>query len=284
MMTLLAIERLTLLKPVIFAKRASTALLDVPSSHRRASTGEDQRCASFNRLCYRCLSAQHIQSDCQSKEGCQTRNCSSPMSHHSLLHIEHKDDTGKDENVKGNQASAGINTHATSTMPSRNLVMLKVVPMRVVNEDGSAVTTYALLDSAAVTTMITSQLSHKLNLQGTPEKTNINTVVQSNHECILPSVSFDITPTTQEGLYFKVHRALVVENLNVPEQYCPNNLKLSYWPHLEDLDIDNVDVDLKEVSILVGQDVPQAHIVLDYCWGDDPPNQPYGMKHRLLGV
>ena len=39
--------------------------------------------------------------------------------------------------------------------------------------------------------------------------------------------------------------------------------------------------DVKEVSLLIGQDLPQAHVVLDYCWGDNPINQPYAMKTPL---
>ena len=35
---------------------------------------------------------------------------------------------------------------------------------------------------------------------------------------------------------------------------------------------------MNEISVLIGQDVPQAHIVLDYCWGDRPINQPYATK------
>ena len=156
--------------------------------------------------------------------------------------------------------------------------MLKVVPLRVVAENGGTVTTYGLLDTAAVSTMITSQLAQELQLQGSPERVNINTVVQSNHECILPRVRFKITSTTQDNPRFQVHRALVVDDLHIPEQYCPNQLDLSAWPHFEDLELPNMHVDLKKISVLVGQDVPQAHIVLNYCWGDDPPNQPYGMK------
>ena len=37
-------------------------------------------------------------------------------------------------------------------------------------------------------------------------------------------------------------------------------------------------MDVNEVSVLTGQDVPQAHIVLDYCWGDSPQSQPHPMK------
>ena len=232
-----------------------------------------RRFARFNKLCYLCLSTQHIRSNCQNGNGCQVKDCSSPTTHHTLLHVERKDNSSWT-----GCTTTGINNHATSAMSRRGFVMLKVVPMRVVAKDGNTVTTYGLLDSAAVATMINSKLARKLKLEGSKENLNINTVVQRNHECLLPNVEFAIAPTTRDQPRFEVHRALVMEDLNIPEQYRPNQLNLSSYPHLEDLDIPNMNVDLDEVSILVGQDVPQAHVVLEYCWGQDPSNQPYGMK------
>lgn len=74
-----------------------------------------------------------------------------------------------------------------------------------------------------------------------------------------------------------MYHALTVKSLNVSDHYCPSQLDLSPWPHLSGLQLRNA-VDLDEVSVLIGQDVPQVHMVLDYCWGDSPQSQPYGMK------
>lgn len=235
-----------------------------------------RRFARYGKLCYRCLAGQHKQSECPLKEGCKVKNCTFPLSHHSLLHLDVKPDSPSDD--KENEVSGTINQHATSSVPGRNFVMLKVVPVRVVTESGKEVTTYALLDTAAVSSMITSQLAQELQLQGTPERVSINTVVQNNHECVLPNVSFTVTSTTQDCPSFQVRRALVVDDLNVPERYCPNQVDLSAWPHLGTLQLPTEGVGLEKISVLLGQDVPQAHVVDEYCWGDDPPNQPYGMK------
>ena len=72
------------------------------------------------------------------------------------------------------------------------------------------------------------------------------------------------------------HR-LTVEDLNVSNQYCPNQIDLTEWPHLEGMDQPNIDVEVSEVSVLIGQDVPQAHVVLHYCWCDNPQSQPYAL-------
>ena len=91
-------------------------------------------------------------------------------------------------------------------------------------------------------------------------------------------VKFQISSTSHWGPSYPVFHALAVEGLNVSDNFCPDQLYLSSWPHLKGLRLPKVPVDLSEVSVLVGQDVPQAHIVLDYSWGDNPQNQPYGMK------
>ena len=131
----------------------------------------------------------------------------------------------------------------------------------VVAENGAVVCTYGLLDTAAVSSLITSHLAERLQLQGTPEKVSINTVTQKNHACELAKVKFLVRPTGQDGPCFPVCHALAVESLNVSDQYSPDHLDLSEWPHLKDLEFPNVPVDMNEVSVLIGQDVPQAHSI-----------------------
>ena len=57
--------------------------------------------------------------------------------------------------------------NATIENSKRCFVLLKVVPLSNVADNGGIVTTYGLLDTAAVSSMITSQLAEKLKLQCT---------------------------------------------------------------------------------------------------------------------
>ena len=75
-----------------------------------------------------------------------------------------------------------------------------------------------------------------------------------------------------------VNHALEIEDLNVSNHYCPNQVALSEWSHLRDMELPKHPVAVSEVSVLIGQDVPQAHIIFDYCWGNDPQNKPYANK------
>ena len=129
-------------------------------------------------------------------------------------------------------------------------------------ENGTVVSTYGLLDTAAVSSLITSHVAERLQLQGIPEKVRINSVTHKNYDCELAKVKFFIHPTSCDGPSFPVFQALAVESLNVSTRYCPYRLDLPQWPHLKDLEFPNVPVDVNEVSVLIGQDVPQAHM----CW------------------
>ena len=137
----------------------------------------------------------------------------------------------------------------------RSFVLLKVVSLSVVGDNGAIVTSYGLLNTAAVSSMITSQLAEKLKLQGTPEKVSINAVTRTNHDCELAKVSFMVGPADQDGPCFPVRHTLTVENLNVSDRYCPQIRcrDLSEWSNLKDLDFPNVPVDLNKVYVcLIG--------------------------------
>ena len=106
----------------------------------------------------------------------------------------------------------------------------------------------------------------------------INTVTQRDQNLELCKVKFQISSASRGIPSFPVYHALTVKSLNVSDRYCPSQLDLSPWPHLSGLQLPNTAVDVNEVSVLTGQHVPQVHLVLDYCWGDSPQSQPYGMK------
>ena len=75
---------------------------------------------------------------------------------------------------------------------------------------------------------------------------------------------------------YSIPHAFAIRDLNVSDRYFPNQVDLTQWPHLAHLELSNIPLDVPKVSVLIGQDVPQAHIVLDYRWGNQ--NQPYAMR------
>ena len=239
--------------------------------------------SKFNALCYRRLSPSHLQRECPEKEGCTVQDCAHPSNHHPLLHLTATTGSPVDKEEENSGQSSSPSTslpvhNASVTDSDRGLVLLKVVPVRVVSEGGLALSTYGLLDTAAVSSMISSRIVAKLELQRVPERVSPNTVTHKNHDCELSQVKFHISSTSEEGLDLPVNHALEIEDLNVSNHYCPSQVDLSEWSHLRDVELPKHAVDVSEVSVLIGQDVPQAHIIFDYRWGNDPQNEPYATK------
>ena len=245
--------------------------LDYCSVFLSKSASWRRKFAKSELLCYLCLSNTHVRKDCMSKVNCNAKGCKSPGSHHKLLHYE---PTKSDGNAKA-AAKTAVNT---ATMDNKhNFVQLKVVPVCVTGENGFSLCSYGLLDTAAASSMITNKLANRLQLQETPEKVAISTVTHSNKECELSSVNFTLNSAVDSSISFPV-RALTVKTLNVSQNYRPGRMDISEWPHLATLSMPNCHIDLDEVSVLIGQDVPQAHTVSEYVWGDNPQRQPYATK------
>ena len=70
--------------------------------------------------------------------------------------------------------------NATTENNRGSFVLLKVVLLRVIAENGRTLTTYGMLDSAAVSSLIISNIADKLELQGVPEKVSISIVTQKD--------------------------------------------------------------------------------------------------------
>ncbi|CAH3022080.1 unnamed protein product [Porites evermanni] len=104
-------------------------------------------------------------------------------------------------------------------------VLLKVIPLRVTAENGRTLTTYGMLDSAAASSMITSNITDKLQLQGVPENVSINTVTQRGQNLELCKVKLQISSASQGGA-FPVYHALTV----IAEERTIKNLDLDKLP------------------------------------------------------
>ena len=234
-----------------------------------------RRFARSSALCYRCLSNCHMIKRCPKTKGCDVKSCPQPSTHHSLLHLP----TATSGANKGEESvnrsaipSEDLTVSVTMEDSKRSFVLLKVVPLSIVGENGTMVTSHGLLDSVAVSSLITSDLAERLQLHGTPEKVSINAETHKNHDCELIRVKFLIRPLRRDVPLHSIPHALAIQDLNVSDRYCPNQVDLTQWPHLAHLELPNIPVDVPKVSVLIGQDVPQAHIVLDYRWGDSPQN------------
>ena len=130
-----------------------------------------------------CLRRGHFASQCQSSFRC--KQCQQP--HHSLLHktteekegagvnLQEKSDPREQANVNAatTEPIAPIETTShTYSMTSRTKIALQVVPVKIMNNDGRSVTTYAFLDTGSEETFLSKTISDRLGL----EVNNCNTL------------------------------------------------------------------------------------------------------------
>ena len=184
------------------------------------------------------------------------QDCAHPSNHHPLLHLT----ATTASPVQEEEGNSGQTSSPSTSLPVHNasvtdfdggFVLLKVVPVHVLSESGLALSTYGLLDTAAVSSMISSHIAAKLELQGVPERVSLNTVTYTNQDCELSQVKFHITSTNEEGPDLPVNHALEIEDLNGSNRYCPNQVDLSEWSHLRDVELPNHPVDVSEESLFL---------------------------------
>ncbi|XP_064621090.1 uncharacterized protein LOC135483946 [Lineus longissimus] len=217
-----------------------------------------------NRLCYCCL-GRHMVRSCTRKKKCP--KCD--QDHHVLLHLEKTSKPPKKEDIGSLQS-----------VKPKSMVLLKVIPVRIAAQNGESTTTLALLDSGSSATLMTRKLAAKIGIEGEPETISINTVLASGKEQEVSICECTLQPIGTDEPSIPVNRANIVEELHIDRKYHPNTLDLSDWEHLKELDL-STQVDEESVSILIGEDVPRAHMVLESCYGTEPHVQPYAVRTPL---
>ena len=143
-----------------------------------------------------------MQKNCPEKASCTEKDCNCPQDHHSLLQVSTKNEI---EHVRANAepSSPAVSNmlvdNATTEHNRRSFELLKVVPLKVTAENGRTLTTYGMLDSAAVGSMITSNVVEKLELKGVPENVELS------------KVKFQISSVSQGSPSFQVYHSLTVK-------------------------------------------------------------------------
>ena len=106
--------------------------------------------------------------------------------HHSLLHPPSKlgnelsgdpNDPARNEESPHHSNEAGSSANCSATANYRQKVSLRVVPVKVKNEDGTReIETYAFIDSGPDTTLCSKDLVQELNLSSKPCEFTLTTV------------------------------------------------------------------------------------------------------------
>ena len=137
-------------------------------------------------------------------------------------------------------------------------VLFNVVPVTITVETGNLLSTYGFLDSGYTDTLIKRELADQLNLEGNLKQIDIKTIRKSGELIESQGVSFALSPVDGCGRDIEVNEAYVLPDLNQSGQILPHSVDVSEYPHLQDLTFPEVDI--KRVSLIIGNNVPAVHL------------------------
>ena len=238
--------------------------------------------ANDKKLCYNCLSVGHVSSKCKSSYTCQVPGCN--KKHSKYLHRVKPvvmNTGGETVGVENDVPASSVESVAQCTFTGAGAttrIALPIVPVMVSSDEQDiVVSTYALLDSGSTNSFCSAQLADQLHVTGKKSLLSITTLDKADSLLEMQSVTLQVT-----GINTGVNVTLPV--VYVRPQICVNGLDavrstdLTQWSHLNDITFP--DVGLSQVSLLIGQDVPEALIPLEVSKGN--VGDPYAVR-TLLG-
>ena len=265
-----------------------------------------------SRLCHLCLASGHMKAQCKSTTICR---CKSIYKHHRLLHRrisppnddlkcqsklddhnfpktidegETRKEPRKPPEMPRHDTSTPegeisqktkMSSYATMTEERGNHILLHVVPVKVLTKNGDSVTTYGLLDNASCATVVDVKLAEKLNVKGTKQSVAVTTVLGTQDcEFELVSLFLQAAEARDTDPILEVSEGLVKE-LDMNERVLPNEIDCQRYEHLADITM--LEVEFKQVSIIIGEDVRRAHIVREVRVSDDDECQLYATRTAL---
>ncbi|XP_074643958.1 uncharacterized protein LOC141900806 [Tubulanus polymorphus] len=203
------------------------------------------------------LSTWHVKANCPSKGNCHV--CK--RRHHTSIHRDEQRPSGP---------SSG------SGLPHHSQVMSAIVPVIAHGSNGRCIATFALLDSASDVTLVECNLAKDLGLKGQPDLLKMRTLTSTEtkpSEVVSFSLSNPVSPDSAK--------------LNLPEVWTrqgtiscpPQSSRISQqYDHFRDLTLS--DIHPGDVKILIGGDVPFAHIQLEIRQGERPMD-PIAVRTHL---
>ena len=235
-----------------------------------------------HKLCINCLNDGHSVEDCSSKNTCFATGCS--QKHHTSLHgyyVQGEGDSTAKDGKDAEPAKEDAGNHKEDTDPkvcgmmqSRpKTVYMQVVPVKL-HSDRTSLVTYGILDTCSGCSFVREDVADSLGLQGKKCVLPLGTVIDDARDLLVPEVSLDVSAVDGDES-FPIEEAYILptEKFKMPAQPCPPDLSEAYT-HLEGIDV--VPVSPNQITILIGANVPEAHLQLEVRKGSR--NQPWAIN------
>ena len=238
------------------------------------------------RICFNCInSVEHSARSCKSAIRCKEPECGKP--HHTLLRLPR---LSHERNVvhQANNVEATVVPAVPLAPPdcqnappsvSATAILLQIIPLKVIGDNGKSITTYGLVDSGSDVTMIDPYLTEQLEIQGEASQLFLSTVNQRDKKEKGVKVNFKIASVIdQDTSEIAVRNAWTVKDLTIPLKHVLVRKRMGQWPHLRQVPFP--EVARSKVSVLIGTNVQDAFIPLEVRKGE--PNELFA-KRSCLG-
>ena len=165
--------------------------------------------------------------------------------------------------TRNGPSGAGQEAQCAAVKSGRSRVSLQIVPVRVCGEEGGTeIENYAFLDNGSDTTLCLSSLAESLGVSGKPvhfsvSSINAENIPKSGYEGSLNVLALDGDDP------ILLDKVWTVDRLPISRRSVPSDEDVSQWPHLTGIKFLRLEGEEKAVSILIGNDVPEAHWVYD---------------------
>ena len=132
-------------------------------------------------------------------------------------------------------------TCITTSLTESSEILLQIIPLKILGNNGKSITTYGLIDSGFDVTMIDPSLVDQHEIQGEQELLFLPIVSQKDKRQQGVKVSFKIAPVChQECSEVTVRDAWAVIDLTIPFKDVAVRRKMEQWPQLEQVPFPDV--------------------------------------------
>ena len=239
------------------------------------------------RLCFNCLNAGHFSDKCGLRRTCSVPECG--QKHTKFLHLIGNRGAGSAESQQKADSDVTEVKSAFVVMDASEAVCglagagqclrtaLPILPVVVRNpETMKTVQTYALLDTGSTNTFCSEALLRDLQMEGTPRVLSLTTLEKADHKVDTSIVNLEVSALDAVS-YLDLPTVFTRPTMPVSLDDMGQTDSLDQWPHLREIKIPHVDAG--SVSLLIGQDNPDALIPVDIKRGNQ--GEPYATKTVL---